>query len=150
MKTNSCFPMFVDISKKNVLVVGGGAVAARRVKALLAFVGNIKVVAPRIDERLQGLGIELVERKFHIEDLQDKDMVIIASDDKPLNEEIARLCQERGILKNVATAPQLCDFYFPGMIIKEDYVIGISSRGKSPKKSRKLREKLEVYLENEK
>ena len=149
MKTNKHFPMFMDISKKNVLVVGGGAVATRRIKGLLPFVSNISVVAPQMNKELRDLGLELIEREFRIEDLNQKDIVVIASDDKILNERIAQLCTHKEIIKNVATAPELCDFYFPGMIVGEDYVIGMSSGGESPGRTKDLREKIQEYLQNE-
>ena len=55
MKTKRYFPMFIDLSDKNVVVVGGGNIATRRVKTLLQFTRNVTAIAPKVTEELRGL-----------------------------------------------------------------------------------------------
>ena len=56
MKSKPYFPMFVDLAEKNIVVVGGGNIATRRVKTMLQFTRNVKVIAPKMTEELLDLG----------------------------------------------------------------------------------------------
>ena len=98
------FPVFIDLSKKQVLVVGAGKIASRRVRTLSSFTGNITVVAPQISQEIRELAVQypmtLDERSFLPEDLEQKDMVLAATDDDTLNRRIASLCKEKRIPGN--------------------------------------------------
>jgi len=148
----SYFPVFMDIGEKKILVVGGGNIASRRVKTLLAFAENITVIAPEVTEFLSGLESEgrivCLHREYRPEDLEGMDMILAATDDRRLNQSIARLCEgekEKGrdILVNIADNRELCDFYFPSVIQKEGVVIGINSGGACPGKVKAVRKKIE-------
>ncbi len=144
------FPAFIDISGKEILVVGGGEVATRKVEKLLPFGGRITVVAPKITKRIKELWrdgkINLRRRKFLVGDLRNKKMVIVAVNDLRLQERIFRLCERRGILCNSVDSPEFCSFIFPALVVKGDLVIGISTSGKAPALSRRLRELFESCL----
>ena len=116
------FPMFVDISTKRILVIGGGKIAARRVRTLLKFAEHIEVTAPEICDEM-------------------KDIL----NDRELNQKIVSACRMRKILVNTADDKSLCDFFFPAVTEKDGVVIGMNSGGKSPKTVRKVREYLEKY-----
>ena len=101
MKNKNYFPMFIDLSDKNVLVVGGGKIAYRRILALLQFTRNINVVTaqpgPEIQE-LSKLGqIRLQVRNVKRSDLAEAYLVIAATMDHKLNDDIYRACKEQGI-----------------------------------------------------
>ena len=148
------FPMFVDISTKRILVIGGGKIAARRVRTLLKFAEHIEVTAPEICEEEKKEVPQAVwsSRKVLEEDLKDTsdflngaDIVLTATDDRELNQKIVSACRMRKILVNTADDKSLCDFYFPAVTEKDGVVIGMNSGGKSPKTVRKVREYLEKY-----
>ena len=147
------FPLFVDLSGKDILFVGGGSIAARRIGVLQPFAEEITVVAPEAD----GSIIELTEsgfvnwimREFDEGDLEGRDIVFAATDDKELNAEIAAKCRERGILVNVSSDKELCDFYFPGIVRQGETVIGVNASGKDHKKARRVRERIEEILTEE-
>ena len=150
------FPMFVDISTKRILVIGGGKIAARRVRTLLKFAEHIEVTAPEIcDEMKEKKEVPQAvwsSRKVLEEDLKDTsdflngaDIVLTATDDRELNQKIVSACRMRKILVNTADDKSLCDFYFPAVTEKDGVVIGMNSGGKSPKTVRKVREYLEKY-----
>ena len=143
------FPMFVNLADKKILVIGGGTVALRKTKTLAKFCSRINVVAPEIQTGFDALKTVCYRREFREEDLKGIDLAIIATDDAQLNARIAGLCEERGILKNVASDRKLCDFYFPSVIEHDGTVIGIGSSG-DPAKSRVLRERLEQMMQMEK
>ncbi|MGC4019866.1 MAG: bifunctional precorrin-2 dehydrogenase/sirohydrochlorin ferrochelatase [Muricomes sp.] len=152
----SYFPMFVDISKMKIIVAGGGKIAARRVKTLTQFAGNITVIAPEIAETLKELEtageIRCLHRAYQKEDIADAHMVLAATDDKELNHSIAAQCRDiehrsgRKIWVNVADDKSLCDFYFPSVIRRDKIVVGINSGGDNPGNVKKLRERLEKEL----
>ena len=157
MKTKRFFPMFVDLSDKKIVVVGGGNIATRRVKTLLQFTRNITAV-PKTTMELHELGkagyVNLINRPVKRSDFDMAYMVIAATNDWKLNDEIHRVCKEEGIYVNVADDKSKCDFYFPGVYMKDEVVVGITASGLNHKKARKVRvaiqEAMEESTENEK
>ncbi len=151
MKNKCFFPMFVDLSDKNIVVAGGGNIATRRVKTLLKFTRNIKVVAPKMTQELIELGkagkIEALMRPIKRSDFSFAYMVLAATNDWKVNDEIYRVCKEEGIYVNVADNKEKCDFYFPGVYVEDEIVIGITASGQDHKKARKLRLAIEQTLE---
>ena len=151
MKNKRYFPMFVDLSDKNIVVVGGGNIATRRVKTLLQFTRNITVVAPKITPDLMELGkanqVHLVIRPVKRSDFSAAYMVIAATNDRKLNDEIYRVCKEEGIYVNVSSDREKCDFYFPGVFMQDEIVVGITASGLDHKKARKVREEIQKVLE---
>ncbi|MEF2806342.1 MAG: bifunctional precorrin-2 dehydrogenase/sirohydrochlorin ferrochelatase [Massilistercora timonensis] len=151
----SYFPLFVDISGKKTLVVGGGRIARRRIKTLLSFTPDIWVVAPEVTEELEALA---EEGRIHWirgtyapgihEELPQIQMALAATDDPACNEAVARECRARGILVNVAHKKELCDFFFPAVVKRGELVAGICASGVSHKKARKAREAVEQALDS--
>ena len=74
-------------------------------------------------------------------------MVLAVTNNRELNEEIYHACKEDGIYVNVASDKDLCDFYFPGICLKDDVVVGITASGMNHKKARAVREKVQALLE---
>ena len=142
------FPMFVDLSRKVALVVGGGRVAARRAQTLSRFCGNITVVAPEIRPEIEALA-RCHRRPFDPADLEGADLVIAATDDPALNAEIAALCRQKNIPVNAASDPALCDFYFPGVAVRDNAVIGVTASGKDHKRAAELTRRVREMLEED-
>lgn len=88
MKNKPYFPMFIDLSDKNIVVVGGGNIATRRVKTLLSFTRNIRVIAPKVTMEMMELGkagyVELITRPVKRTDFAMAYMVIAATNDRKL------------------------------------------------------------------
>ena len=142
MKNKRYFPLYVDLSDKNIVVVGGGTIATRRVKALLLFTRNITVIAPKMTADLWELGklgkIQIQPRPVKKSDFSMAYMVLAVTNNTELNEEI---------YVNVASDKNLCDFYFPGICLKDDIVVGITASGVNHKKAKAVREKMQALLE---
>lgn len=153
MTERKYFPLFVDISDQEILFIGGGKIAARRINALMPFSQRITVVAPEVDgsilERTKGGEVSWIMREFEEEDLAEKDLVFAATDDAALNEKIARLCREKDIAVNVSSDKNLCDFYFPGIVTQGETVIGITASGKDHAKTKRVRERIQEILTEE-
>lgn len=147
---NVYFPMFIDISKRKIVVAGGGQVALRRVKTLLLFAENILVVSPRINEELCSLEregrIRCRRKECQREDIEDADIVLAATDCRKVNDAVFSYCREHGILVNTADDKNKCDFYFPSVMQKDGVTIALNSGGTSPAKVKRFREQIENCL----
>lgn len=132
----SQFPLFISLTDKNILVVGGGNIATRRVKTLLLFTDNIRVIAPKISDEIMenSNNIEIIQRKFKEEDIEGKHMVLATTDNRDLNRKIAEICKDKNIMVNVCDDKSLCDFYFPAIFTDGDIIGGlVSNKGENHK-----------------
>lgn len=152
-KGNQLFPVFLKIHQLDILIVGGGNVGLEKLQALLKNDPEAKVtlVASRIKEEVVQLAKEhpsvvLVERAFEPQDLDGRELLVLATDIRETNAEIRELAKERGLLTNVADTPDLCDFYLGSTVKKGNLKIGISTNGQSPSFSKRFRELLEETL----
>ena len=156
------FPMFIDLSEKRIVIVGGGRVAERRVETLLKFTEDITVISPKVTERLQErveeAKVRWIPEEVCGEDkawgdemkkfLEGADMVPAATSDSTCNERLMHFCRERGICINVSHRKELCDFYFPAVVVKDNVTVGITSGGLDHAQARRVREQIEDILEN--
>ncbi len=145
------FPIFVELENKEIVVVGAGDVALRKILTLLPFNPKITVVAKEVNgeiKRLYDLNkIDLRIKYFEESDIKkDTFFVIVAVDDLDLQMHIANICNEKNILVNSVDKPQYCSFIFGSIIRKKDLVIGISTSSKAPAVSKVLKEYLLQYL----
>ena len=152
-KGNVLFPIFLKLEEMNVLLVGGGNVAVEKMEAILknSPATKISVVSPMFREEMLALSqehsnIELINRKFSLSDLDNRDIVFLATDNSSLHVTIKQETKRRKILTNVADTPALCDFYLSSVVRKGDLKIAISSNGKSPTITKRIREYLEDSL----
>ena len=145
------FPLFMDISDKKIVVIGGGNIAARRVKVLSQFCRDLTVVAPRIHPDLLTLEekgqIRVIRREYEREDIYDAWMVLVATDQHKLNEEIYSVAKCLGALVNVASNREKCDFHFPGIVKKNHFVVGINASGMDHKGAARLKKRIEEAVE---
>jgi precorrin-2 dehydrogenase/sirohydrochlorin ferrochelatase len=153
MERNNLFPVFLKLESLETLIVGGGNVGLEKLTALLnnSPAAGITIVAPKIKDEIKSLAalhkkVKLVERSFRVRDLQHKDLVILATDDRALHERIVTITRKRRTLVNVADTPELCDLYLGSIVTKGNIKIGISTNGKSPTIAKRIREYLEEAL----
>ena len=143
--------MFVDISDMNVVVIGAGIIASRRIETLCQFTDNITVVAPEISTEVEELAktypIKCIKRRYEEGNIDSADMVVAGTDNHKLNESIAKLCKERDIIVSVTTDRSLCDFYFPGIVKRDNLVIGVNASGTNHRQVKEIRKAIEEYLD---
>lgn len=151
------FPMFVDLSKKPCLIVGGGQVAYRKVKVMLDFEAKLTVVAKEICQELRDLEsswadldfpniFEIKRRAFEEKDCEGMGLVIAATDDKKLNHWIAQYCKEKGIMVNAVDQKDDCSFIFPSYVKEGNLIAAFSSSGNSPMLTQYLKGKEQEIL----
>ena len=156
MERNNLFPVFLKLESLETLIVGGGHVGLEKLTAILKNSPTAKVsfVARTIQEPIKALAaqhpnVTLFERNFKLWDLWNKDLLILATNNRSLHETIRKFARTRRVLINVADTPDLCDFYFGSVVTKGNLKIGISTNGKSPTISKRMREYLEEALPEE-
>ena len=141
------YPINLELSGRRVAVVGGGAVAERKIIDLLTAGAVVSVFSPVLTLALMRLvdGKKLIHipRIYQPGDIRIFFIVICATDDKNINEEIAVEAHLQGALVNVVDNPSLCDFTVPSKISRGDLLITISTGGQSPALAKKLRLELE-------
>jgi len=146
-KTCSYYPVLLNIQGKKCLVVGGGKVALRKVKALLEHGANIEIVSPDFCPELEQLAqegaIKATHRDYKPEDLEDAFITIAATDDNKINESVSAGARRVGIPVNVVDDPNSSDFIAPSYFRRGDIIVAVSTSGRSPALARKIRSELE-------
>ncbi|MGC9975223.1 MAG: bifunctional precorrin-2 dehydrogenase/sirohydrochlorin ferrochelatase [Syntrophales bacterium] len=147
------YPLFLDITDRRCIVVGGGDVAERKVGRLLDFGASVVVVGKMLTPGLAVLKRE--GRINHIDADYEKAfingalLVIGATDRDDVNAEISRDGKENGVLVNIVDDPDKCDFLLPSLLSQGNLLIAISTGGKSPALAKKLRVEMEQLFGTE-
>lgn len=145
------YPVNLNLDNMEIIIVGGGNVALRKCMNFLDFGKSVTVLAPDFDSRFLELGnkVDLINDIFKEEYIDKFDIVVAATDDKEVNEEIACICRKKSKLINVVDSRDLSDFTVSSYVKRGDLLIGISTGGKIPALSAKIRKDLEaVYDES--
>ena len=141
------YPIFLELSGRRVVVIGGGAVAVRKAQVLLAAGARLVVVAERIDKMMTALckskNVELIKSKYSKNYLAGALLAIAATNNHQLNKRIYKDCQELEVLCNVVDEPELCDFFVPAIVKRGDLQIAIGTEGHYPAYAGHIRKKLE-------
>ncbi|MFT5839144.1 MAG: uroporphyrin-III C-methyltransferase/precorrin-2 dehydrogenase/sirohydrochlorin ferrochelatase [Flavobacteriales bacterium] len=144
------FPIFLDTTDLTCLVVGAGEVAARKVELLLKTSAHITVVAPWVCNTVQRFAkeekIDLIVRPYLELDLNNKQMVFVATDNSEINKKIHDQARAQKILVNVVDNTPLCQFITPSIVDRSPIIIAMSSGGVAPVLLRYLRQKLESVI----
>lgn len=150
---NTLYPVFLKLEQLQVLLVGAGNVALEKLESLLRNTpkASITIVAPQVKDELRAFikkfpGCVLLERAYEESDLQNKQLVICATDDRPLHIKIKQQANAARLLVNVADTPELCDFYLGSIVQKGNLKIAISTNGKSPTVAKRVKEMLNETL----
>ncbi len=137
---NIYLPIFVDLTGKPVVVVGGGLVAARKVESLVKAGAIVKVIAPVVvDEIVQYPDVRIELREYEEDDLEGAFLVIAATHSDKTNRAVSEEALYRRIFCNVVDRPDLCSFIVPSVVERGPIKVAISTGGFSPALSRRLR-----------
>ena len=140
------YPIFLDLEGKPVVVIGAGKVALRKVKGLLDAGARVTVIAPRIAPEFARLPVMLRRRRFRASDLGGAVLAFTATDDRAVNQAVARRAGALRIPVNVADAREECGFLVPARIVRGNLQIAVSTGGQSPRIAAALRRKIEDIL----
>lgn len=143
-------PLMVDLREHPALVIGGGPVAARKIRNLLAFNGEVTVISPEfipeIQEKINDGIIKGVQKKYESGDADNFKIVFCATDDPEVDRQVHKDCAEKGILLNVADVPELCAFIMPATIKRGTFTASFSSQGNAPFYSKEMRDQFDKIL----
>ena len=146
----TAYPVVLRLSGKRVLVVGGGAVAARKVEGLLASGAAVTVVAPALVAELRDAAargeVEVVERSYRPGDLEGAWLVLTATDDDTTQQQVFDDAEAAGIWVNAADDPQRCSFFLPAVHRREPVLVAVSTQGTSPALAAWLRDRVAAVL----
>jgi uroporphyrin-III C-methyltransferase/precorrin-2 dehydrogenase/sirohydrochlorin ferrochelatase len=144
------FPLFLKVTGRPCLVVGGGKVAARKIQLLQRAGALVTVVSPRsCDEVLayaNAGSVNYIHRDFQDEDLNDMVLVIAATDNRSVNRHVAELADRQRIPVNVVDSPDSGSFIVPSMVDRSPVQVAVTTGGSSPVLARLLRARLESFI----
>ena len=147
------YPVFLRIRGKRCVVIGGGVVALRKVRALLDCGAKVTVVSPTLHPDLAQLAeagrISPIRREFRPGDLAGAIVAIAATDERVINQKVSDEARDRGVLVNVVDSSEQSDFIIPSFFRRGDLTIAVSTAGMSPALARKIRTRLEGLLGEE-
>jgi len=139
-------PIALKIQGRRCVVVGGGAVAQRKVGLLVECGADVAVVSvaftPTLEARAARGEVTLVAESFRPSHLAGATLAIAATDDRAVNESVLSAGKERGVLVNVVDVPELCDFFMPALVCRGRLEIAVSTGGACPALAKKLRKEL--------
>ena len=141
------FPFFMDLEGREGLILGGGTVALRKIRALLPYGPRLTVAAPEILPEIEALpGLTLLRRAFEPAMLEGKFFAVAATDSRESNRAAAALCRERGVLVNAVDDKDQCSFLFPALVKRGGLSIGVSTAGASPSAAAWVRRRIAGLL----
>lgn len=150
MSAPSQLPLFLDLRDRPCLVVGGGAVAARKVDALLRVGARVQVIAPSLCASLLELAAtaQIVHRSrgFEDDDVDGQVLVVAATDERGINAQVAAAARAAGRLVNVVDDLELSDALFPSIVRRGELTVAVSTGGAAPVLARLVRARIETLL----
>jgi siroheme synthase-like protein len=144
------YPIFLEMKDRRCVVIGGGAVAERKVEGLVAVGANVTVISPAITDGLRDLlaqgAIRHVAREYRGGDRAGYDLLFVATDNSEINAAVSSEARSLRIWVNSADDPDHCDFILPAVIRRGDLAVAVSTGGVSPAVTRAIREELDEYF----
>jgi siroheme synthase-like protein len=147
------YPIYLDLKDRTALVVGGGAIAEGKAQQLIDAGAKVRVVSPTLTPNLSELAARGIIGHgyglFKTDDLQDVYLVIGATDDQAVNEEVARAAGDLGLLFNVVDQPSLCNFITPALVTRGELQISVSTGGGSPSLTQRVKREIAALIGDE-
>ncbi|MCL5104524.1 MAG: bifunctional precorrin-2 dehydrogenase/sirohydrochlorin ferrochelatase [Armatimonadetes bacterium] len=138
------YPIAVDVTDRPCLIVGGGDVAYRKLVALREAGAVVTVISPEIDPRMESYdGLTVIRREYQPGDTSGYVLVFAATGNRPVNAAVYNEAVRGNIPVNVVDDPELCSFIVPAVVRRGGLLIAITTSGKSPALSKKIRRELE-------
>lgn len=144
------YPVFFKLEGRCVSLIGGGKLAAEKLRGLNGTGALIKIIAPELSDEtrfwMEKLHCRWIAGNFEPCMLTGSCLVIAATDDEFVNKEVRVAAQTRGIPVNVADRNELCDWYNGSVVSRGDFLLAFSSNGKSPAYLSWMREQLDTLI----
>jgi precorrin-2 dehydrogenase/sirohydrochlorin ferrochelatase len=146
-KPAAYYPIFLNLSGRRCVVVGGGDVALRKTRTLVDYGAEVRVISPDCCKDLLNMAekgqIAIEKKSYQRGDLTNELIVVAATNDSSINHRIADEAREKGILINAVDDADNSDFIVPSCLKRGDVTIAVSTSGNSPALARKIRSQIE-------
>ena len=142
-ETAVLYPLFMDVSGRRCVVVGGGGVASRKARGLLESGARVVVVSPEVTPEIDDMDVTVERRPYEPGDLAGCALAFAATDSREVNAAVARESEEHGIPVNVADRPAEGDFALPSVLRRGGLQVAVSTGGASPSLARRIRDAME-------
>lgn len=140
------YPIMVDVKQKPVVIIGGGRVAARKIKTLLAEGAVLTVISPKLLKEIPLEKINWIKRSYQTGDLLGAKLVFACTDDAQVNAQIMKDAHSSQLVNNTGDKTN-SDFYNVAIAQREGLSVMISTNGISPSRSKEIRQKIEELLD---
>lgn len=145
------YPILINLSRLAVLVIGGGKIATRKIKGLVEEGGRPVVIAPEITDELEALvkadEVILHQRPFQAEDTKNFQLIFICTDNETVNQQILQETTPQQLV-NDTTKQSRSNFFNMAFVKEGDVGLAITTGGKSPEKTKKLRAAVQSFLKS--
>lgn len=143
----SCFPLFMELSGREVLICGSGAHALEKLERLAPTGARLRVVSAQISPAIQSKsGVLFEEHAFSEQDLKEDTAFVIAAESDFENLRIRSICQKHRVFVNAVDQPEACDLIFPALVNAGELSIGICTGGLSPTVAVMLKEQIQQLI----
>lgn len=146
MRAMETYPIMLKVRSRSVVVVGGGAVGLRKVRSLVRAGASVRLIAERVAAEADLAGVTVIQEPYRSEHLNGAMLVFACTDDRALNERIARDARLAGAIVNAADQPEDCDFFVPAVIRDGDVVVAVGTGGLAPSLAASLKLRLRGAL----
>lgn len=141
------YPVMINIEDKPVVMIGGGLVASRKIKTLLAAGAQVTVISPSLHENIDSTCVHWVKRPYQTGDLDGAKLVFACTDNDLVNRQVMEDAHPSQLVNNTGDK-HFSDFYNVAIARAKDFSVMISTNGLSPARSKEIRKKLETILED--
>src|SRR5437660_6555450 len=142
-------PLFLNLAGRRVVLVGGGPVAAAKLRQLLASAANVHVVSPEVVEDIERAGASssvTISRRAFVESDLDEVWLVVAAATPDVNRQVAEAAESRRVFVNAVDDPANATAFLSGVIRREGVTLAISTNGDAPGLTALLREALDAVL----
>ncbi|MEI5989723.1 hypothetical protein A5881_001216 [Enterococcus termitis] len=141
------YPIMLELTGKNIVIIGGGKIALRKTVGILKAKGQVTVVAPNFLEEFDGLdGVNCITAKYKAEYIQEANLIFACTDSKIVNQKIVDDAANYQWV-NDCSQKENSDFFNTSTIEQKEYLIALSTYGKNPTETKKMKEQLMIFFE---
>lgn len=139
------FPLSYKVQGQRIVIIGGGEEALNKVRLVTKTTASVVIICRHIEADFSGFAVELIERAFAPDDLDNVALVFVAEEGEDADRAKSE-ARARGIPLNVVDVPAECDFYTPSIVDRAPLTIAISTEGDAPVLARLVRARIEAML----
>ncbi|WP_054707949.1 precorrin-2 dehydrogenase/sirohydrochlorin ferrochelatase family protein [Secundilactobacillus paracollinoides] len=143
---NYPYPINIDLSRKQVAVIGGGKIAARKVAGLLDAKANVFVISPSLCDKIDPAKITWIKKDYATGDIADMDLIIACTNSRRVNRQVTKDATHFQLVNDASDKKQ-SDFFNVARVESKNLLVTVSTKGKSPTKAKQIKKEIRQWLE---